>query len=171
MDSGEITEFTLGGCRVLSRALDREGRAAEREAVEALVGCAFPGKTLIHNAEGAPLIEGEHISVSHGASTALLAIGAAAVGIDIERPRVQLEKVAPKFIRPDDIYPSLLHAWTAKEAAFKAWSTRTVTIADIRVEITGAGGRATCSTLPPLSLFFQPRGDSMTALATVCANS
>lgn len=110
-----------------------KARAGERQAVETLINTVFPGYTLDHDHYGAPFISGicAHISISHGAQTAVLAVSDNPIGVDIEAPRQQLSRVAAKFILPHDTYPSLLHAWTAKEATFKAAGNPQLTISQI----------------------------------------
>jgi phosphopantetheinyl transferase (holo-ACP synthase) len=113
--------------------LDGRGRSAERRAVDTLVRTAFGNRELCHHQNGAPYIAGveSHISVSHGGGKAVLAVSVGPIGIDIEAPRPQLERVRDKFMRPEDDSASLLHAWTAKEATFKAAACDGLTIHDI----------------------------------------
>lgn len=135
--------------------LPAPGREAERRTVERLVAEVFPGKTLSHDDHGAPFIEGSpmHISVSHGAGQAVIAVSPGPVGVDIESDREQLRKVSGRFIRPEDNYPSLLHAWTAKEAVFKAAGNPALTLSSISLPeagraITPDGRKFTLTTHP-----------------------
>lgn len=66
------------------------------------------------------------------------------IGIDIERPRMQLRRVATRFLT-DDEYPKLclldedrqldhlLKKWTAKEAVYKAARTPGLGLKEIQV--------------------------------------
>ena len=102
----------------------------ERIAVAEAVSRLFPGtKTTIgHFPDGAPFLAGlsdVRVSVSHSLTHAAVAVSLEPVGIDIEQPRSQLERVAPRFMSARELasaenLPSgLLRAWTAKEAVFK----------------------------------------------------
>lgn len=121
--------------RVLACALQPAPtrRRAEIEAVDRLLAAALPGGyTLAHDTDGAPrLIAGgaPAISVSHSRTHAAVALApcGVAVGIDIETPREQLRRVAPRVLSPDELaacadgdMDALLRAWTLKEALYKA---------------------------------------------------
>lgn len=149
--------------RLYATPLAAKGREHERLAVEALVAEVFGAAVLAHHADGAPYIIGvaEHISVSHGGGYAVLAVSRGPIGVDIEAPRAQLERIRHKFMRPDDISPSLLHAWTAKEATFKAAALAGITIHDIAV----AGNTATTPDGRRFALEYHPLGPALIALS------
>ena len=115
---------------VLATPIRNESRAGEREAVGLLMAHFFGEKArLEHRADGMPYVEGSdlYVSVSHGAGMAVLAVDSNPIGVDIERARAQLLRIAGKFLCPGDSadpndIASLLRAWTAKEAAYKAAS-------------------------------------------------
>lgn len=137
------------------------------------------------------------ISVSHSRHTAALATAPATVcmGIDIEQERVQLAATRSRYAnaadRPAHSTPAdtahshtppadgtahshtssvntLLRLWTAKEAAFKAWSPRHprlhATLADFAVDLTA--GTVTTPTGETLTLTHLPVEDELLALAT-----
>ena len=94
---------------------------------------------LNHNEDGKPLIEGYNISISHtkGFVVILLSKGLE-VGIDIEYHSDRIQKIARRFLRPDEIYttPSdLLIAWCAKEAAYKLFSEEHLTYREMKVNV------------------------------------
>ena len=102
-------------------------RCAERAAVDAILERLVPGASLGHTAAGAPVLEGSrlHISISHSARTAAVAIDPARrIGIDIEglgRGR-QIERVASRVLSAGELerYAGrLIEAWTLKEALYK----------------------------------------------------
>lgn len=106
----------------------------ERAAVGAMVRGLFGEDAVIaHDAHGAPRLEGrpESISVSHSRNTAAIAVDrlGRAIGIDIEEPRVQLRRVAPRVLSEREIAlyggsdENLAMAWTLKEAAYKCAGT------------------------------------------------
>lgn len=170
-------------------ALSRTQR--ERRAVQALAEAALgPGAASIsHRPDGSPyLVSHPHlsISVSHSRHTAALATAPATVcmGIDIEQERVQLAATRSRYAnaadRPAHSTPAdtahshtssadtLLRLWTAKEAAFKAWSPQHprlhATLADFAVDLTA--GTVTTPTGETLTLTHLPVGDELLALAT-----
>lgn len=93
-----------------------------------------------HFADGAPYIPGFEgcISISHGAGYCVLAAGrSGTVGVDVERWREQLRRVAGKFLSDDEIAVwgnddrALLRAWTIKEAVYKAARTSGLALKEI----------------------------------------
>lgn len=132
-----MNELSCGACRLYAQPLEGRGREAEKAAVAEIVRQVFGDRTLLHRDDGSPYI-GDFdgfISVSHGAGTAVLAVSDTPVGVDIEDDRSQLQRVSHKFINEaEDDAPSLLHAWTAKEAAFKAAGIAGVTVSEIIVK-------------------------------------
>ncbi len=157
-------------------------REAEKAATARLVTTLFgPGATVEHSPDGAPRLilpdtatTAPEISISHSLHTVVLAVGRAGrpIGVDIEQPRQQLVRVAARFLAPEEIpihgagEESLLRAWTAKEAAFKAAGIVVLTLADIRLDATAS--RALIPSSPSvdirLSHFPVPDG-SLIALA------
>lgn len=126
----------------LPAGMQRRGkRNAEISTVTRLIRRTFGEEaTLSHRPSGAPYIEKslKHISISHGAGYALLAISDSnPVGIDIESPRQALKHISKRIlgISEQKAYGSslerLLDAWTAKEAIFKALGIPELTITDI----------------------------------------
>lgn len=150
-------------CRLYAQPIDGCGREAEKKAVAEIVREIFGDSQLLHRPDGLPYIQDFDgcISVSHGAGTAILAVSEKPVGVDIEENRAQLLRVSHKFINPEDESPSLLHAWTAKEAAFKAAGIEGVTVSEIIVKqsIALVRGRR-------FDLRYIPFGSALIALAT-----
>lgn len=120
-------------------------RQVETATAGALVQSVFgTGASIIHLPSGAPLLSRPDtdsvpaISISHSSSTLILAIGYCdgAIGVDIETPRPNLQRVAGRFLRSEELgmhdtsLPTLLRAWTAKEAAFKAIGVEGIMLAD-----------------------------------------
>ncbi len=125
-------------------------REAESRVVESLVRQAFgPGAVIVHNADGVPSVEahgGDHVaslSVSHSRDYACIAFSARrTVGVDVEQPRDQLRRVAPRVLSYGEmnVYglsdALLLRAWTLKEALYKAALTPGLDFrADIRLPL------------------------------------
>lgn len=114
-------------------AVRRQDR--ERRAVLDVLSRVCPGFTLGHKDSGEPVLvpDGDghaaahapHISVSHCATHVAVAVDPCRrIGIDIENNRPQLQRTASRFVSDADRRAmgslSLLHVWTAKEAAYKA---------------------------------------------------
>ncbi|MBD5229266.1 MAG: 4'-phosphopantetheinyl transferase superfamily protein [Bacteroidales bacterium] len=103
---------------------------------------ALRGALLGHRDNGAPYLTGDNsalpvtISVSHCKSAACIALGAPGTrfGIDIEEPTDRLARIADKFLSDKEkSYISgdlLLHAWTIKEAVYKAADTPGLSLRD-----------------------------------------
>lgn len=121
-------------------------RQAEKAAVDSLLQQAFgTGTQLAHTPAGSPYIPGSHthISISHGAGMALLAVSPSGpIGIDIECWREQLLRVTHKYLTHTEqtafgTDPALLlRAWTSKEAVYKAASTPGLPLTDISLPLT-----------------------------------
>ena len=115
------------------REAEKQG---ERELLKQMLGYDV---VLNHNEDGKPLIEGYNISISHtkGFVTILLSKGLE-VGIDIEYHSDRIQKIAQRFLRPDETYTTtsdLLIAWCAKEAAYKLFSEEHLTYQEMKVNI------------------------------------
>lgn len=128
----------------LSRSARRQ---AEQNAVASLVRDAFGQDAVIaHHASGAPYVDGfaGHISVSHGGGFAVLAVSPSVpVGVDVECWREQIQRVAGKFLSPEEqaicrTPEDLLRAWTAKEAVFKASGIPDAVIAEVAYPAPGS---------------------------------
>lgn len=117
-------------------------RQAERDAVMQLLRKRFGAEvSLVHDADGAPSVEGfhGHISISHCAGIAALAVNdTRRIGIDVERLRSQLHRIKSKYLTAREIpeYTTtrqLLQIWTAKEAVYKAAGIPGLPLAAIEV--------------------------------------
>lgn len=99
---------------------------------------------LLHDADGAPLLNGSplNISISHSRHFAAIALHPTLrIGIDIEEPRPeQLRRVIAKFLAPREQplwADRLLEAWTCKEAVFKAAGLRNLPLGTIDLTLPG----------------------------------
>jgi phosphopantetheinyl transferase len=119
-------------------------RHDEKQAVLSLVHALFGElATIGHEGDGSPFIipnqacldpdvervlagRAPFISISHSRTHAALAVAPYRVGIDLESYRSALQHVAHRFLSPEEqavysvSHESLLFAWTAKEALYKA---------------------------------------------------
>lgn len=140
---------------------DLTRRERERAAALSLVRAVFgPGANIGHTPEGAPLLEGvkkaEPISISHDCDACLLAVSRCGrtIGADIETPRSQLMRVAPRFLGPeekarfdslsgeDERMEFLLRCWTAKEAVYKCALTPGLALTEIRLSASADAAEA-----------------------------
>lgn len=149
---------------------ERQGRrAAERQAVAELIAAlGGDSSTLSHDAHGAPLLPGCHISISHSQRLAVVAMDRCRpIGIDAEELRPTLARVKPKYVSDaesawaDDA--DLLRLWTVKEAVYKlAGKPRLAfTAIDTKTDWSGAiaDGRA-------YDLHFLQIGETIVCLST-----
>lgn len=73
------------------------------------------------------LFNGPYLSFSHTRDFAAIAIGTVPIGVDVERHRSKIKRIAKKFISPNDQAPSntiaeLTDLWCIKESTYKAVS-------------------------------------------------
>lgn len=79
-----------------------------------------------------------HISLSHSFDYAAVMISKKPVGIDIEQVKVKVERIAHKFMRPEEMafvnkadrINQLYVCWCAKEAVYKCYGQKEVSFAD-----------------------------------------
>lgn len=111
--------------------LKKKGAALQQSCAARLaVAELTPLQGLTWSEEGAPRLASGFLSLSHTADWAAAAFHPnKRVGIDIEAPRAQLDRIAEKFslpeeralFTPENKLHGLLGIWTAKEALFKAY--------------------------------------------------
>lgn len=117
-----------------------EGREEEkrgaRELLKAMLGCEVE---IGHNPNGKPVIPGFNISISHTKGyVAVLLSAVFKVGIDIEYHSDRIQKIARRFLRPDEIYSQsidLLTVWCVKETLYKLRSEEHLTYQDMLVNV------------------------------------
>ena len=111
--------------QAMSHSNQRKGFLAIRSLVE-IAGLSL--NQLIYTTDGKPYLEhGPHISFSHTKDFAAVAIGHAPLGVDVERHRAKVKRVAKKFVNPADLAPQqtiaeLTDLWCVKESMYKAIS-------------------------------------------------
>ena len=105
--------------KAMSHSNQRKGFLAVRSLVEA-AGISLD--QLRYTTDGKPYLEhGPHISFSHTKDFAAVAIGKGPIGVDVERHRAKVKRVAKKFVNPADQAPQqtiaeLTDLWCAKES-------------------------------------------------------
>lgn len=91
-----------------------------------------------HNASDKPVLDGYSLSLSHTKGWAAMIISERqlALGIDIEYFSDRVNKVADRFIRPDEQSDNLeyrLINWSAKESVYKALSSEDLQYFEMRL--------------------------------------
>ena len=98
-----------------------------------LLEAGIPLHFLIHDPNGIPRLEsGQQLSITHTRSFAGIAIGTKPLGFDIEIFRPKIQRIARRFIHPqetflqkgDKVIEKLTLLWTAKEALYKVLKKR-----------------------------------------------
>ena len=89
-----------------------------------LIHAGISPSEVTHDAHGIPRLPKGHISISHTRDYVAIAIGPRPLGVDVEREREQVHRVAEKFIHPSENFAKTteerIQLWTAKEAVYKA---------------------------------------------------
>ncbi|MCM1076705.1 MAG: 4'-phosphopantetheinyl transferase superfamily protein [Bacteroides sp.] len=145
----DTDNFTLYISGIAPGGVNRSDREHESEA--RMLSEIFGRRVeLGHYADGAPYIDGMEdveMSISHSMRTCVIGISknGGKIGVDIESPRQQLERVKSKFLTDEELarlaaindgtrrMEFLLKMWTAKEAAFKALRMAGIGLIDITV--------------------------------------
>lgn len=91
-----------------------------------------------HLPSGRPFVDGLSLSISHtrGWAALLLSEKPVALGVDIEYVSERVNKVADRFIRPDEQSESLAHRlinWSAKETVYKLLSQEDLQYFEMRL--------------------------------------
>lgn len=95
-----------------------------------------------YNDVGAPVVDVENrwISVAHGGESVAVAIADKPVGVDIESLSRDFDRVAPRYMTPEEMALSddmrwSCYVWCAKEAMYKLYGRRGVELrGELRVE-------------------------------------
>jgi 4'-phosphopantetheinyl transferase len=119
-------------------AFEGKGREVERQVEQAMLRAVYGyDVTIEHNVAGKPLLSGTNISISHTCGYAAILLSQQhEVGVDIEYLSERINKIAPRFLRPDEkayTTEERLVNWCAKEAAYKLYSEDNLTYQEMRV--------------------------------------
>jgi len=135
-----LTTHCIDRLKSMSSCTHRKGFLAVRLL---LIAAGLSLDELRYTSEGKPyLLHGPHISFSHTNDFAAIAIGQAPIGVDVERHRAKVVRVAKKFVNPADEAPQqtiaeLTDLWCAKESMYKAISIPGIRFSkDISVNLT-----------------------------------
>jgi 4'-phosphopantetheinyl transferase len=93
----------------------------------------YVDEDLVYDTFGKPhLKDGKYISITHSYTFSAVVVSSRAVGVDIEKQREKIIKIAPKFIGYETTYlsendPVLIHKltwiWCIKESLYKLYAT------------------------------------------------
>ena len=107
----------------------------------------YSSKMLFYDPYGRPYLnDGQQISISHSFDRVAVIISDQAVGVDIEKKRDKIKRVARKFTQwnyqsasfsDENIIQKLTMTWCAKEVGFKIHNNPTLTLNDIKVRDLG----------------------------------
>jgi phosphopantetheinyl transferase len=135
-----LTTHCIDRLKSMSSGTHRKGFLAVRSL---LIAAGLSLDQLCYTSEGKPYFQhGPHISFSHTNDFAAIAVGQAPIGVDVERHRTKVKRVAKKFINPADQAPQqtiaeLTDLWCAKESMYKAISIPGIRFSkDISVDLT-----------------------------------
>lgn len=104
------------------------------------------GLLITHLPSGKPVVDGFSISLSHTKGWAAMIISPKPMrlGVDIEYYSERVNKVADRFIRPDEQSDSLAYRlinWSAKESVYKALSSEDLHFFEMRLKPFAASPR------------------------------
>lgn len=125
---------------VVPSEIKSQGRVLERLAVAALVSemTGIDCPHLSHQENGAPLLAGYHIGISHTRGYAVVILSQDYdVAVDIEYKSNRVERIVSKFVRNDeqaDSLDRLLLNWCAKETVYKLLNAENLQYFDMRVK-------------------------------------
>jgi 4'-phosphopantetheinyl transferase len=93
----------------------------------------YGDENLVYDAFGKPhLKDGKYISITHSYTFSAVVVSSKAVGVDIEKQRDKIIKIAPKFIGYEAVYlkkndskliQKLTWIWCIKESLYKLFAT------------------------------------------------
>ena len=139
----ENKDLRLGIWRLPNSVSHGGKRAVERAAAHELLSemLGYPVE-IQHDTNGAPLVEGFHISISHTRGYLVILLSKCyRVGVDIEYRSDRISKIASRFLRQDEPFElvgDMLLCWCAKEALYKLRSSAHLTYEQMRVRLSSS---------------------------------
>ncbi|EAS20529.1 putative phosphopantetheinyl transferase [Flavobacteria bacterium BBFL7] len=126
----ELSENSINRLFTMSSELHRRGFLSIRHLLRE---AGYTDQHLYYSIDGKPhLNDGRNISITHSYEFTAIIISDAPVGIDIEKLRDKIKRIAPKFIgyeqdfisELDESIDSLTVIWGAKESMYKLYGTK-----------------------------------------------
>lgn len=123
----ELTELCVNRLSKMKSLVHRKGFLSVRHLLKAH---GYAPSDLRYDDYGKPhLADGKYISISHSHNFAVVVISDCPIGVDIEKERPKIHRIAPKFLAASeqetpatDRYRTT--QWCIKEAAFKAFGKK-----------------------------------------------
>jgi len=135
-----LTETQQGQLSALRAEVARKSFLAVRQLLR---GLGYAPSDLYYDSHGKPyLADGRHISITHSFDRVGVLLSDVPMGLDIERLREKIVRIAPKFtpwqwqdkgLTQAEVVRHLTQIWSAKEAGFKVHGNPTITLNDITV--------------------------------------
>lgn len=129
LDGIELTSSSQQRVEGMKSELHRRGYLSVRQLLKQI---DYTDYDLYYNDFGKPFLkDGTHISITHSFEFAAIIISSHPVGIDIEKQREKINRIAHKFVRTENTFLDkhieqtrmLTVIWGAKEALYKLYAT------------------------------------------------
>jgi len=131
-----LTKLCINRLGQMKSDIHRCGFLSVRQLLKA---AGYSPKDLYYDPNGKPhLADGRHISISHSHQFSAIAIGDKPLGIDIEKERPKVHRIASRFLHSSELTPNATDRmrttqWCIKEAAYKALGKKGISfLHDIR---------------------------------------
>lgn len=132
-----LTELCINRLNQMKSNVHRCGFLSVRQLLKA---AGYVPRDLYYDRNGKPhLVDGKHISISHSHQFSAIAIGDKPLGIDIEKERSKVHRIATRFLHATELTPHATDRirttqWCIKEAAYKALGKNGISFSnDIRI--------------------------------------
>lgn len=129
----ELTQESIDKLKSMKSLVHKKGYLAVRHLLKEF---GYSDADLVYKNSGRPLLkDGKHITISHSHNFAAVLIGDKTFGVDIEKQREKIIRIANKFTpiseyrtlaNDDAIIRKLTLVWAAKESVYKSFSTQGV---------------------------------------------
>ena len=122
-----LTDMCINRLGTMKSTVHRKGFLSVRHLLKAL---GYTPAALHYDAFGKPhLADGKFISITHSHNFAAIAVGDNPLGIDIEKERPKVQRIAPKFLHSSEHMSEETDRfrttqWCIKEAAYKAFGKK-----------------------------------------------
>ncbi len=119
-----LTDLSLQRIESMRSEIHQKGFLSVRQLLREL---GYTDVDLFYTGDGKPhLKDGKHISISHSFTFSAIAISDYEIGLDLERNRKKIIKIAPKFVADEydfmavkNVIEFLTVIWGAKESLYK----------------------------------------------------
>ena len=126
----ELKKESINRVNTMKSELHQRGFLSVRMLLKAF---GYSDFDLFYDSNGKPhLKDGKYISITHSYTFSAVAVSSKPVGIDIEKQRVKITKIASKFIdfeacflreNSEDYIQKLTWVWCIKESLYKLYAT------------------------------------------------